>query len=200
MTANGPTKNGRHKVQVASHTPGRIRIRIHPSGRQPAVMRHIKDKLETREGIHDVKMNEATGSIRINYDPKRHDAAGILRVLEDLDLIVSEYCGGIGIAGEDSTTDRGTLTFSSAVEDLNERLSMLTGTRIDLKDFLPLSLLGIGVWSVARNGLRLAQVPGWVFLWLAFDTYVKLHRPQGVHGMDAAERGKSPAASCAGSP
>jgi hypothetical protein len=189
MIENTQTEDRRHRAQVASHTPGRIRVRIHPSGRQPAIMRHIKDKLETREGIHDVKMNEATGSIRINYDTARHDAAGILRVLEDLDLIVSEYCGGMGFAEEGSTTNGGTLTFSGAVEDLNERISTLVGTKIDLKDFLPLSLLGIGVWSIARNGLRLAQVPGWVFLWLAFDTYMKLHRPQAVPGMNVA--GKS---------
>jgi hypothetical protein len=176
MTAKGQNLHQRHKAQVASLTPGRIRIRIHPTGRQTATMRDIRDNLATREGIHDVKTNESTGSIKINYDAGRYDAEGIRRVLEDMDVILSEYVGAC--AGEEaSSASRGAVTFSGAVEDLTKRLSIFTGAKIDLKNALPLSLLGLGAWSIARNGMMLAQVPGWVFLWLAFDTYLKLHHP-----------------------
>jgi len=150
-------------------------------------MQYIANNLSSREGINDVKMNESTGSIRVNYDSSIHDAAGILGVLEDLDVIISEYQGGIGIGGETLTWDNGTLTFTNAIRDLSERLSSLTGMKIDLKDILPLSFLGLGAWSIARNGLRLAQVPGWVFVWLAFDAYMKLHRPQEVKESQSGE-------------
>jgi hypothetical protein len=101
---------------------------------------------------------------------------GIRKVLEDVDVIVSDYTGismpeGETIAGG----EKNSITFVGAVDDLNGWLSTVTGVPINLKLILPLSFLGAGLWSILRNGLMTARIPGLVFLWLAFDTFVKLH-------------------------
>jgi Heavy metal associated domain 2 len=176
---NTEAKNRQHVAQLASHVPGRIRIKLHHNSRRLHIIRQIEESLTLQEGIQDVKTNEATGSIRINYDTTRHDMPGIRKVLEDLDVIVSDYAGTAMPDGEAiaAAGEKNSMTFVSAVEDLNEWLSTVTGVRMDLKIILPVGFLGAGIWSILRNGLMTAKIPGWLFLWLAFDTFVKLHPP-----------------------
>jgi len=64
---------------------------------------------------------------------------------------------------------------TEAIDDLDQYLHETMGVRVNLRMAVPLGLLAIGVWSVAKRGLMIDSVPGWVFLWLAFDTFVKLH-------------------------
>jgi hypothetical protein len=40
---------------------------------------------------------------------------------------------------------------------------------------LPLAFVGARLWSIGRKGLMIESVSGWLFLWLAFDMFVKLH-------------------------
>ena len=169
-------KNQQHVAQLASHVPGRIRIKLHHSSRRVYIIRRIEENLAAQEGIQDVKTNEATGSIRINYDTRRHDMPGIRKVLEDVDVIVSDYAGTSIPEGEATTGGaKNDLTFVGAVEDLNKWLSTVTGVPINLKIILPLGLLGAGLWTILRDGLAATKIPGWIFLWLAFDSFVKLH-------------------------
>jgi hypothetical protein len=60
---------------------------------------------------------------------------------------------------------------------LNQRIYSATGIPVNLKQILPLSFVGAGIWSIAKKGLMVEAVPGWLFLWLAFDMFVKLHPP-----------------------
>jgi hypothetical protein len=34
------------------------------------------------------------------------------------------------------------------------------------------------LWSIGKQGLRITMAPGWVFLWMGFDMFVRLH-PHG---------------------
>jgi hypothetical protein len=65
--------------------------------------------------------------------------------------------------------------FIAAIDDLNARIQAATGVPIDLKVLLPLTFVGAGIWSVGRKGLTIESVPGWLFLWFAFDMFVKMH-------------------------
>jgi hypothetical protein len=68
-----------------------------------------------------------------------------------------------------------TAGFLAAIDDLNQRISAATGLPINLKLALPLAFVGAVLWSIGRKGLMIEMVPGWLFLWLAFDMFVKLH-------------------------
>ena len=59
------------------------------------------------------------------------------------------------------------------------RIRRTTGADINLKLALPLVFASMGVWAIGKQGLRITMVPGWVFLWMAFDMFVRLHPPVG---------------------
>jgi copper chaperone CopZ len=164
---------------MASLAPGRLRIKLHPTSRDPQMMHGIKRSLESHEGIHGVTVNPASGSVTVKYDHGYHSTAGILGLLEDLDVVV-ESIGHMPtledheIEGGDRLETEG---FLAAVDDLNQRIYEATGIPINLKMALPLAFVGAGLWSIGKKGLMIESVPGWLFLWLAFDMFVKLHPP-----------------------
>ncbi len=174
----------KHTANLASHVPGRLRIKLSPACRAPHVMGRIGDSLREKDGIHKVRLNDTTGSVTITYDHRKLDREGIYQILDDVDVIISDLTGAPQV--EEPTAAAGKkeapLTFISAAEDLNKRLSEITGVKVDLKTALPLSLVGLGIWSIARSGLGLDKIPGVLFLWLAFDAFHKLHpHPHPVH-------------------
>ena len=167
----------RKRAQVASHVPGRIRLKLHPQGRDQATMAGIQTKLQSLQGIDDVRLNPAAGSVTVHYDRDRHSMAGILGFLEDLDVVVDSigHLPGLDI-GTEATRNGGQLPeFITAINALNQRIRNTTGLAIDLKLLLPLAFVGAGIWSIGKRGLMIDKVPGWLFLWFAFDMFVKLH-------------------------
>lgn len=160
-------------ASVASHIPGRLRLKIGRGRQDAARLERIKTRLETRPGIGGVRVNPASGSLVVHYDPKQHSTAGILGALEDVNVLVESL--GLGHADGGAP-----LTVGQAIADLNARLSRWSGLPIDLAVILPLAFVGAGAWSMARNGLMLEKVPGWFLLWLGFDVFVKTHPRDGV--------------------
>lgn len=165
----------RHRAHVASLTPGRLRIKMHPGHRDEATLRKLQADLQATEGVRAVRANAANGSLTLNYDPDRHSASGILGVLEDVDVMI-ETIGDLPSVGGDKPDGGATSpSFLAAVEDLNRRINRATGIPLDLKLALPLSFVGAGLWSISRRGLMIESVPGGLFFWFAFDMFVKLH-------------------------
>ncbi len=172
----------RHRAHVASLTPGRLRIKMNPQNRDALTLQGIQSDLQSHEGVSDVKVNPANGSLTMNFDKSQFSAKGIMGLLEDVDVLVESVGHLPTVEGADNNAS---LTgFLTAVEDLNRRIKSATGLPIDLKLVLPCSLVGVGLWSIARRGLMFETVPGWLFLWFAFDMFVKLH-PITHHKADA---------------
>jgi hypothetical protein len=173
MNKTKPTP--RHRAHVASLTPGRLRIKLNPRNRDAPTLHGIRADLQSREGVSDVKVNPANGSLTMNFDKGHYSAKGIMGLLEDVDVLVESvgdlpeaeggsHGGGLASSG-----------FLAAVEDLNRRIQSATGLPVDLKLVLPIFFASTGLWSVAKRGLMIETVPGWIFLWFAFDLFVKLH-------------------------
>ncbi len=152
-------------------------------------MKRIKADLEARQGVGGVNVNPVNGSITVHYDPAQHSTAGILGLLEDVDVLVDSLTDIPGLDGD-------TPTVGEAMGDLNARLARF-GLPIDLRVLLPLAFVGAGAWSIARNGLMLEKVPGWLLLWLGFDLFVKTHPNvmvrvrEGKESLDAENGPKS---------
>jgi hypothetical protein len=164
-------------AKVASHVPGRLRLKLHPQGRDQAAMAHIQNKLQSLQGIDDVRLNPAAGSVTVHYDRTHHSMAGILGFLEDLDVVVDSIAHLPSLEnGTEITRDGGPQPeFITAINDLNQRIRKTTGLPLDLKQLLPLAFASAGLWAIARRGLMIDRVPGWLLLWFAFDIFVKLH-------------------------
>jgi hypothetical protein len=165
----------RHRAHVASLIPGRLRIKLNPRNRDAMTLHGIQADLQSHEGVSDVKVNPANGSLTMNFDKGHYSAKGIMGLLEDVDVLVESVGHLPGWKTEATTTALASSGFLAAVEDLNRRIQSATGLPIDLKLVLPLSFVSAGLWSVAKRGLMIETVPGWLFLWFAFDMFVKLH-------------------------
>jgi hypothetical protein len=175
MTGSTHGRHHKHRAEVASHIPGRIRLRLHRPHRHPHTLQSIKTSLERREGIHKVEANHITGSLLIHYDTQVHSETGILGLLKDIDVVVGTIVDAPHIEGGSETGgSNASLSFATALNDLARRFASLTGFTLDLRTLFPLSLASVGVWLIIENGLMLEMMPGWLFLWLAFDSFLKL--------------------------
>jgi hypothetical protein len=75
------------------------------------------------------------------------------------------------------------------VNDLDQRLSRLTGRKVDLKLLFPVALGAIGVRSAIANGVGLTEVPAYILIWYAFDAFWKFHqRPHSAPTVGDADQ------------
>ncbi len=181
---NETKPNPKHRAHIASLIAGRLRLKFHPRSRDKAILLGIQNDLLAHQGIDDVKVNSSNGSVTMQFDKNRYSAVGIMKLLEDIDVLV-ESAGHLPSV-EPVEGDKSSSSFVNAVEDFNQRIKSVTGIPIDLKLVIPASFLSAGLWSVARRGLMIETLPGWLFLWFAFDIFVKLH-PVNPHKTDINE-------------
>jgi hypothetical protein len=118
-------------------------------------------------------MNRANRSITVHYDCKQRSPDDMLDLLNDLNVVF----GSTARIAESATPEEigEPVEFLGAIEDLSDRLAATTGLPVNLKLLLPLSFAAAGLWSIGKRGLRIEQVPGWLFLWFAVDMFIKLH-------------------------
>ncbi|HLO88354.1 MAG TPA: hypothetical protein VK203_25575 [Nostocaceae cyanobacterium] len=153
-------------TKIISRTPGRLRLRVAPSDRQPERMQRISSILESRPNISRVKTNLHQGSIVINHIATEDSLADVLTTLGDLGIIFAEIT-----QGKTETAS----TISSALLDLNQRMFRASGGVADLRLLFP---LGMGILSVRQlilKGWQLELIPWYVLAWYAFDSFIKLN-------------------------
>lgn len=168
------------RARVVSSVPGRIRVKVHKKKRTPTLMKEAKKNINAHDGIHDVRLNHATGSITVRYDHERHSKESVMKLLEDFDVVFQSMGEEADLT--DSEGGKGGFAsagFLGALNDLNGRIYGTTGVPVDLKILMPLLFAGAGLWSISKRGLMIEAVPGWLFLWFAFDMFVKLHPSEG---------------------
>jgi len=178
-----------HQARVASHVPGRLRVKLGPASRDAGVLDGIARRLKSHDGIHHVSVNPPSGSVTVHYDSQRHHERGVVAMFEDCECIFVNL-----ESMKESPALEANPGFLAAVDDLNARLSAAIGIPLDLKILLPVSFLGAGIWSIARRGLMVEALPGWLFLWLALDSFVKLH-PSTAPAAQRVSTDRAPASS-----
>jgi hypothetical protein len=151
----------------------------HPE-RHHQLLNTIEQKMEQQRGTERVRVNRRTGSVLVQYDPHMQTHTGVLAILHDLGVVAAETARGldldtpeIGPPTGQSTTSEGIV---GALADLDRQIAALSGYKVDLKLLFPLALGGVGLWAAARRGLGLTEVPAYVLLWYAFDSFWKFHR------------------------
>jgi hypothetical protein len=163
---------------VASHTPGRLRVRVHTHSRHPQAMDALQGRLDDALGPGHARVSGTTGSVLVTYDHQARSGADMLRILRDIGVVIEETARGVG--AEVPELDGGRSTTSGhivdALADLDQQLSLLTRRKVDLKLLFPMLLGGVGLWRVMRGGLGISEVPAYVLLWYAFDSFWKFHR------------------------
>lgn len=182
----------RAHAHVASRTPGRLRVRLQHPERHRQLLNTIQRRMEEERGTDRVRVDHRTGSVLVQYDPQTQTHTGILAILHDLGVLATETARGLGEDIEPIDTSgpsHASEGIVAALADLDRQLAILTGHKVDLKLIFPLALGGVGVWAVARRGLGLTEVPAYVLLWYAFDSFWKFHREPAKSSLDGLRRG-----------
>ena len=178
-------RDGARHGHIVSHTPGRMRVRLHHEQRDPAALAEIGRGLSGQAGVASVSTDARTGSVLVNYDRQALSKAMLIDMLYDVGVVARDLLGAEEVP-EDlgrEQVDRGVAPHSTgatgvldAVTDLDHKISELTGGKVDLKLLVPAGLGLLALRQIALNGLGLAQVPGYVLLWYTFDSFYKLHQ------------------------
>jgi hypothetical protein len=63
----------RHKLHVAHHTPGRVRMKIPSAKGDAEAMAQIADSFARTPGVEKVNANPVTGSVTVHYSSARHE-------------------------------------------------------------------------------------------------------------------------------
>ncbi|AFY51278.1 hypothetical protein Nos7524_5567 [Nostoc sp. PCC 7524] len=161
-----PSKPISISTKIVSDTPGRLRLRIAQSHRQPDIMQHIAHALEAKSTVQKVRTNIHHGSIVIKHDGTDASLEDVLATLRDLGIIFAETTEG--------NTEAAT-TVASAVIDLNKRVKQATDGVVDIRFLFPLGLSFLAVRQLIIKGLQFEIIPWYVLAWYSFDSFIKLH-------------------------
>jgi hypothetical protein len=165
-------------VQVEHRLPHRTRIRMPKVHRTPGKMEKMGERLRKIEGVQGVEVDHRTGSILLKHN---NDPGIIERLMVSLeeagDLFLSVV---IDEEGPNSEISKVSLFLKETLGTANSNVSRSTRGFIDLRMMVPLGFLGAGLWKMRRSHAWLVEVPPYVLLWYAWDSYMKLHhtRPQ----------------------
>jgi hypothetical protein len=184
QTAAASTEASARPHGVASHTPGRLRVRARYLKQHPELVDGVRDQLAAHPSIGHVHVNAATGSVLVHYDHKTSSLSDVLGALRDVGVLVGEVAGAGGdelpdVGGGHSSTATGVV---DTIGDLDRRLSELTGRKVDLRLLFPLTLGTLGVIRALFAGFGLTEVPAYILLWYAFDSFWKFHRESAPTG------------------
>src|SRR5215813_10277912 len=116
-----PIQRKQHHANVAHQIPGRVRIRLHQESRHPHILQKLKTDLDGQPSVHGVEVNETAGSVTVKYDAQQHTEAGILGLLQDLDVLVGATLPHIEEEEENGGGhSKAALTLAGALNDLDQ--------------------------------------------------------------------------------
>ena len=176
-------------AHVASSTPCRLRLRVHSPQQHRELVQTTQQGLSATDGIERVDVNTRTGSLLVHYDPNILSAPRLLAILRDLGVTLVDAERGLDPAPPGvrvSRPSRASMRIVAAVGDLDRQIALLSGHKVDLKLLAPLALGAVGVWQLSRRGTGLNEVPAYVVLWYAFDSFWKFHHSPARSRQDGA--------------
>lgn len=167
-----------HRACLVSSCPGRVRVRLIRGIRDPGFAERIREHLIGQSGVESTEVNSRTGSVTVQYDRGSLEQNRILGFLRDLDVLVEPIAAppSIDEIGVSRTRSTFASDISQAADSLDRQIALLTGRKLDLRVLFPAGLFALALRQVWVEGLGLTQVPGYVLLWYAFDSFWKLHR------------------------
>ena len=172
-------------AQVVHHIPGRVRVRLPKSRRDPRLLGELREFVMGLGGVQQVEINPVTGSILVHYHPESQEQ--IQTVLcqareseESSAELPPEWTPGDDLV-EEIEREAAFLAAHSeaarqvvnAVKRLNREVRLATDNTVDLKVLLPAALAILAFTAGAE-----AVTPLWVTLAIfSFNSFVTLHHP-----------------------
>ncbi len=160
----------RLEVGVVHASPGRVRIRVAQATLDSEAFHLTREALMGLPGVRGVRTNPLARSLVVTYDPQ---------ALAFPDLLALAARAGVTISGQEGATEGKPGNLNEAVTTVfdraDRRMAELTRGSADLRTLVPLSLGVLAAREVMAG--RLAAAPWYVLAWYAFDSFVKLRKP-----------------------
>lgn len=178
-----PDNNTVHKVRIAHHVPGRMRLKVLGVPAEPEFFAAVQDVIAGLEGVDRVRVNAASSSIVIDYSPADTVFHFRLQDHPDVSSWISLQGDDALLAGVDDAVVSGSHYLAQhsrlaedlvcGAEQLDLRLRRASDGYVDLKLLLP--LLFAAATSMRQSRGR--GTPMWLSLGtFAFNTFISLHR------------------------
>jgi len=165
----------RAPLEIAHHHPGRLRVRSDAlcdsdrDGQARERIEQIRAALVTVSGVRSLRHNERAGSVLVQYEPGTVDP----NTLIDATARAGELEPPLSDEERHAQRPRVARIAIGAARDLNAMASALAGERADLRDLVPLGMLGVAAYSFFTDKRRL---PRWDNLaYWAFSIFLTLH-------------------------
>ncbi len=175
-------KNHRqHKLHVAHHTPGRVRMKIPSAKGDPEAMAAIAQSFVGVAGVESVSVNATTGSLVLKYNPDRpmdvHEhveerAGGYSPLDSEIDEVTEFIEKEAEFLAQHSHTARVIVDFFTR---LDQTIKKNTNNFVDLKILLAAGLI---VGTIAGVGLHTATPVWLVLVVFSINHMVMLHQHQ----------------------
>ncbi len=151
-------------------TPGRLRIKIPARKDDAAFYVSIKDKLLKLQGINEIKINAATGSVLILHNSDIRKIAEYANSNNLFEVVGSQYSPHVTYH-----------TVANTFKEFNTLMKGITGMTLDIPGMVFLGLLGTGIYQIGRGNFA---APAWyTAFWYAMNIFLK--------GMPAKKQGFS---------
>lgn len=166
------------KVQLVHASPGRLRLRLPREAFASPALAKVEAVVTEQPGIRAVRRSPAASSVTITYDP---DAVS----LPELAAAVAATGVSIGMPEPPpwvGQADGGVIR--RAVERLagraDDRVTRASRGVADLRTVFPIALAALAVRELTSG--RAVAAPWYVLAWYAFDSFLKLRRPDSPPG------------------
>lgn len=161
-------------THIASATPTRTRVKLSQKRRNSHEIKRIVTALKEHPHIHDIHVNDQTGSLVIHHASQKGVLDNIEAVLQDLGIILASTLEMPALEGKSELASH----LTQAITDLNQQVGQTTNGVVDLRFLVPLGFSALAIRQLIRNGLQIEMAPWYVLAYYAFDSFLKLHYTQ----------------------
>ena len=158
-------------AKIVSHTEKRTRLRVASMHRKSADIKKFVAAVKSLPSVDDVQTNLRTGSILIKHKGVTRDQ--FKGVFEDIGCILHSALF------PDLPAGKAKLDLPQAIADLDVRLGLIDSS-FSLRNLIPLSLGTLSIIQMRRQGIQISTAPWYILVYLAYYTYMKLHKFEKV--------------------
>lgn len=170
-------------LKVVHALPGRVRLKVAKVKGNPALARHVEEKLAQVPGIRQVEAKPVTGSLLVHYDTDQLFSLASMEILSVTlgelfpEIEVASMSTGLAALAENPVPGNGpgiAEHITGSFGTINTGIGKITGG-LDLKLLVPLALIFLGLrglWTSEK-----VASPSWSnLLWFGFASFVMLNR------------------------
>jgi hypothetical protein len=166
------SSNGTVKVEIVHHVPGRMRLRFERGVDVVESAHKLETALAGVPGLKGLDLRPAARSVVIQYAPTEIEPGYTFedRLLEaGIEFLTQEIRAAARVAGKTAVGD----SIVRFAKSRNVELEKASNGLVDLRDAVPLSLVGLGLLKVFQGSLT--RVPYYNLIYYGYSIFVNLH-------------------------